>query len=181
MASGQGALRRPHTVDAVESSRCGWPHTGDRGLLLKLGGSLPLYSRSEGVVVGQLDPDRQVELDELLAALAATESLPLDDPVSMYLREVASLDPLPLGREGELLIAIRRGDESARHRLTEFNLWGVVRLARPFIGRGVSFLDLVQEGNLGLIRAVSEVPSEQQSFNQRRDAWVREAIERAFG
>ena len=180
MASGQGALRRPHTVDAVESSRCGWPHTGDRGLLLKLGGSLPLYSRSEGVVVGQLDPDRQVELDELLAALAATES-PLDDPVSMYLREVASLDLLPLGREGELLIAIRRGDESARHRLTEFNLWGVVRLARPFIGRGVSFLDLVQEGNLGLIRAVSEVPSEQQSFNQRRDAWVREAIERAFG
>ena len=130
--------------------------------------------------MGQLDPDRQVELDELLAALAATES-PLDDPVSMYLREVASLDLLPLGREGELLIAIRLGDESARHRLIEFNLWEVVRLARPFIGRGVSFLDLVQEGNLGLIRAVSEVPSEQQSFNQRRDAWVREAIERAFG
>ena len=91
MASGQGALRRPHAVDAVESSRCGWPHTADRGLLLKLGGSLPLYSQGEGVVVGQLDPDRQVELDELLAALAATES-PLDDPVSMYLREVASLD-----------------------------------------------------------------------------------------
>ena len=52
--------------------------------------------------MGQLDPDRQVELDELLAALAATESLPLDDAVSMYLREVASLDLLPLGREGEL-------------------------------------------------------------------------------
>ena len=130
--------------------------------------------------MGQLDPDRQVELDELLAALAATES-PLDDPVSMYLREVASLDLLPLGREGELLIAIRLGDESARHRLIEFNLWEVVRLARPFIGRGVSFLDLVQEGNLGLIRAVSEVPLEQESFNQRRDARVREAIERAFG
>src|SRR5437879_13154287 len=106
MASGQGALRRPHTVDAVESSRCGWPHTGDRGLLLKLGGSLPLYSRSEGVVVGQLDPDRQVELDELLAALAATES-PLDDPVSMYLCGVTLLGLFRVGRAGDLLLSIR--------------------------------------------------------------------------
>jgi len=131
--------------------------------------------------VGQLDPDRQVELDELLAALTTTESPPLDDPVRMYLREVASLEPLSLGGEDELLIAIRRGDESARQRLTESNLWEVVRLARPFIGRVVSFLDLVQEGNLGLIRAVSEVPFEQESFNERQDARVREAIERAFG
>jgi len=99
----------------------------------------------------------------------------------MYLREVASLEPLSLGGEDELLIAIRRGDESARQRLTESNLWEVVRLARPFIGRVVSFLDLVQEGNLGLIRAVSEVPFEQESFNERQDARVREAIERAFG
>ena len=94
--------------------------------------------------MGQLDPDRQVELDELLAALTTTESPPLDDPVRMYLREVASLEPLSLGGEDELLIAIRRGDESARQRLTEFNLWEVVRLARPFIGRVVSFLDLVR-------------------------------------
>src|SRR6266704_2529044 len=128
MGSGQGALRLPHAVDAVESSRCGWPRTADGG-----------------------SHDDRIP--------------PLDDPVRMYLREVASLEPLSLGGEDELLIAIRRGDESARQRLTESNLWEVVRLARPFIGRVVSFLDLVQEGNLGLIRAVSEVPFEQESFN----------------
>jgi len=94
--------------------------------------------------------------------------------------KIASLEPLSLGRERELLTAIQRGDETARHKLTEFSLWEVVRLARPFIGRGISFLDLVQEGNLGLIRAVSEVPLDQESFGERRDARVREAIERVF-
>ena len=139
-----------------------------------------LRCKSEGLVAGQLDPDRRAELDELLAALVAAESLPLDDPVRMYLRELASLEPLPLGRDRELLVAIQRGDETARHKLTEFSLWEVVRLARPFIGRGVSFLDLVQEGNLCLIRAVSEGPVDQESFGERRDARVREAIERVF-
>jgi hypothetical protein len=68
--------------------------------------------------VGRLDPDRQVELDELLTALAAAESLP-DDPVVMYLREIASVEALPHETETDLLAAIGRGDEAARYRLTE--------------------------------------------------------------
>jgi DNA-directed RNA polymerase sigma subunit (sigma70/sigma32) len=131
--------------------------------------------------VGQLDPDRQVEFDELLAALRAAEALSPGDPIVMYLREIASLEPLPLGREADLLAAIRRGDEAARNQLTELNLWEVVRIARQFIGGGVPFLDLVQEGNLGLIRAVAEIPLSPTSFGEQRDARVREAIERAFG
>jgi RNA polymerase primary sigma factor len=87
----------------------------------------------------------------------------------MYLREIASVEALPLYRE------------AARYRLTELNLWEVVRMARSFIGRGVPFLDLVQEGNLGLIQAVSEVPFGQGSFGERRDSRIREAIESAFG
>jgi RNA polymerase primary sigma factor len=130
--------------------------------------------------VGRVDPSRQVELDELLAALAAAESVSPDDPMVMYVREIASLEPLQLDREADLIAAIRRGDEASRHRLTELNLWGVVLMARPFIGRGVSFLDLVQEGNLGLMRAVSEVSSGQGSFPDLRDAQIREAIEDAF-
>jgi RNA polymerase primary sigma factor len=122
-----------------------------------------------------------VELDELLAAITAAESRPLDDAVRMYLREVASVETLPLDRELELLAAVRRGDKAARYELTEPHLWEVVRVARSFIGRGVPFLDLVQEGNLGLIRAVSEVPSGLEPFRELRDARVREAIERAFG
>jgi RNA polymerase primary sigma factor len=130
--------------------------------------------------VGRLDPDRQVELDDLLTALAAAESSP-DDPVVMYLREIASVEALQHETETDLLAAIGRGDEAARYRLTELNLWEVVRVAQQFIGRGVSFLDLVQEGNLGLIRAVSEVPLGQESFGEKRDTRIREAIERAFG
>jgi DNA-directed RNA polymerase sigma subunit (sigma70/sigma32) len=130
--------------------------------------------------MGRLDPNRQVELDELLTALQAAES-PLDTPVVMYLREVASVEALPGETEADLLAAIRHGDEAARYRLAELNLWEVARMAQEFIGRGVSFLDLVQEGNLGLMRAVSEVPLGQESFGEKRDARVREAIERAFG
>jgi RNA polymerase primary sigma factor len=121
-----------------------------------------------------------VELDDLLAALTATESPPLDDVVRMYLREVASVESLPIDTEREVLAAVRRGDDTARYELTEPNLWEVVRMARSFIGRGVPFLDLGQEGNLGLIRAVSEIPFGQGSFRELRDARVREAIERAF-
>lgn len=130
--------------------------------------------------MGELEPDRQVELDDLLAALTATESPPLDDVVRMYLREVASVESVPLDRELELLAAVRRGDEAARYELTELYLWEVVRVARSFIGRGVPFLDLLQEGNLGLIGAVSEIPFGQGSFRELSDARVREAIERAF-
>src|SRR2546422_3550000 len=127
------------------------------------------------------DQDRQVELDELLGVLEAAESLRPEDPVAMYIREIASLAPLPSDRELELVAAVRRGDNAAGYRLAELNLWEVVRTARQFIGRGMSFLDLVQEGNLGLIRAISQIPLAQGSFSELRDARVREAIERAFG
>ena len=72
------------------------------------------------------DPDRQVELVELLAALDVAESLSLDDPIAMDLREVASVEPLSLSVERELLAAVRRGDEAARLKLTELNLSEVV-------------------------------------------------------
>jgi DNA-directed RNA polymerase sigma subunit (sigma70/sigma32) len=130
--------------------------------------------------VRRLDPDRQAELDELLAALTAAETLAPDDPVVMYILEIAALESLPPDREADLLAAIRDGDEAARHRLTELNLWKVIGIARQFIGRAVPFLDLVQEGNLGLVRAVAEVPVVQGSFGDLRDARIREAIERAF-
>jgi RNA polymerase nonessential primary-like sigma factor len=132
------------------------------------------------VSVGRLDPDRQAEFDGLLAALTAAETTSPDDPVVMYFREVAALESLPVDGEADLLAGIRHGDEAARYRLTELNLWEVVRIARTFIGRGVPLLDLVREGNLGLMRAVAEGPAVQGSFGDLRDARIREAIERAF-
>ena len=124
--------------------------------------------------------DRQVELEELLGVLEAAGSMQPDDPVAMYLREIGSLAPLSPDLELELVAAVRSGDEAASYRLAELSLWEVVRMARQFTGRGVAFLDLVQEGNLGLIGAVSQIALDEGSFSELRDARVREAIERAF-
>jgi len=126
------------------------------------------------------EQDRQVELEELLGVLEAAGSMQPDDPVAMYLREIGSLAPLSPDLELELVAAVRSGDEAASYRLAELSLWEVVRMARQFTGRGVAFLDLVQEGNLGLIGAVSQIALEEGSFSELRDARVREAIERAF-
>ena len=116
----------------------------------------------------------------MLAAVAAAEPTSLENPVRMYLREIAAAEPVSPDSEDELLTAIRRGDETALHQLTEGNLWEVIRIARSYIGRGLPFLDLVQEGNLGLIRAVSDVRLRAASFGEQRDARLREAIERAL-
>jgi RNA polymerase primary sigma factor len=126
------------------------------------------------------EQDRQVELEELLRVLEAAGSMQPDDPVAMYLREIGSLAPLSPDLELELVAAVRSGDEAASYRLAELSLWEVVRMARQFTGRGVAFLDLVQEGNLGLIGAVSQIALDEGSFSELRDARVREAIERAF-
>jgi|SRR5438132_3851146 len=126
------------------------------------------------------EQDRQVELKELLGVLEAAGSMQPDDPVAMYLREIGSLAPLSPDLELELVAAVRSGDEAASYRLAELSLWEVVRMARQFTGRGVAFLDLVQEGNLGLIGAVSQIALDEGSFSELRDARVREAIERAF-
>ena len=126
------------------------------------------------------EQDRQVELEELLRVLEAAGSMHPDDPVAMYLREIGSLAPLSPDLELELVAAVRSGDEAASYRLAELSLWEVVRMARQFTGRGVAFLDLVREGNLGLIGAVFQIAFEEGSFSELRDARVREAIERAF-
>ena len=75
---------------------------------------------------------------------------------------------------------MRSGDEAASYRLAELSLWEVVRMARQFTGRGVAFLDLVQEGNLGLIGAVSQIAVEEGSFSELRDARGRRASARTM-
>jgi DNA-directed RNA polymerase sigma subunit (sigma70/sigma32) len=82
------------------------------------------------VSVRRLNPERQAEFDELLAAVTEAEASSPDDPVMMYIREIAALESVPLDTEADLLAAIRHGDEAARYRLTELNLWEVVRMAR---------------------------------------------------
>ena len=96
------------------------------------------------------DAEADVEID-----ITVPEGVALDDPVRMYLKEIGRVPLLTAEEEVELARRMEAGDEEARHRLEEANLRLVVSIAKRYVGRGMLFLDLIQEGNLGLLKAVS--------------------------
>ena len=109
------------------------------------------------------------------------EGISLDDPVRMYLKEIGRVPLLTPEEEVELAKRIERGDEEARRRLTEANLRLVVSIAKRYVGRGMLFLDLIQEGNLGLIKAVEKFDySKGFKFSTYATWWIRQAITRAI-
>ena len=109
------------------------------------------------------------------------EGISLDDPVRMYLKEIGRVPLLTPEEEVELAKRIERGDEEARRRLTEANLRLVVSIAKRYGGRGMLFLDLIQEGNLGLIKAVEKFDySKGFKFSTYATWWIRQAITRAI-
>ncbi|HEY2706175.1 MAG TPA: RNA polymerase sigma factor RpoD [Candidatus Dormibacteraeota bacterium] len=140
--------------------------------------------REMGIDVSDGDRDFESVDDADADAVEEAEafaSAALDDPVRMYLKEIGRVPLLRKEQEVEYATAIELGDEDARRRLTEANLRLVVSIAKKYMGRGMSFLDLIQEGNLGLIRAV-------QKFDHRRGFkfstyatwWIRQAVSRAL-
>ena len=98
----------------------------------------------------------EVTEDEMNEAIAV-DGLAIDDPVRMYLKEIGKVDLLTPEEEIDLAKRMLEGDESAKKRLAEANLRLVVSIAKRYVGRGMMFLDLIQEGNLGLIKAVETV------------------------
>ncbi len=112
---------------------------------------------------------------------ALTDGLAIDDPVRMYLKEIGNVDLLSSDEEIELAKRIMDGDESAKKRLSEANLRLVVSIAKRYVGRGMQFLDLIQEGNLGLIKAVEKFDySKGYKFSTYATWWIRQAITRAI-
>ncbi len=104
-----------------------------------------------------------------------------NDSIRMYLCEIGKVDLLTAKEEAELARAIARGDQSAKARLAEANLRLVVSIAKKYIGRGLSFLDLIQEGNIGLFRAVEKFdPNRGFKFSTYATWWIRQAITRAI-
>ena len=103
----------------------------------------------------------EVDLDNLDDD-TALENMSLDDPVKVYLREIGRVPLLTSKEEVELAVKITEGDEYAKKRLTEANLRLVVSIAKKYVGRGMYFLDLIQEGNVGLIKAVDKFDYESQ-------------------
>jgi RNA polymerase primary sigma factor len=137
--------------------------------------------REMGIVVSDGDKDFDAEEadDDVLAADA--DAVSLDDPVRMYLKEIGRVSLLKAEDEVYLAKLIEQGDEDAKHRLTEANLRLVVSIAKKYIGRGMSFLDLIQEGNMGLIRAVEKFDYHKgYKFSTYATWWIRQAITRAI-
>ena len=109
------------------------------------------------------------------------EGISVDDPVRMYLREIGKIPLLTFEEESELAQKILEGDEDAKQKLAESNLRLVVSIAKKYVGRGMLFLDLIQEGNMGLIKAVEKFDyTKGFKFSTYATWWIRQAITRAI-
>lgn len=111
----------------------------------------------------------------------SSEGIAIDDPVKIYLKEIGRVPLLTAEEEIELAIRMAQGDKYARKRLSEANLRLVVSIAKRYVGRGMQFLDLIQEGNLGLIKAVEKFDyTKGYKFSTYATWWIRQAITRSI-
>jgi len=125
--------------------------------------------------------NRQIDDIDLSVMDSSTDSISLDDPVKVYLKEIGRVPLLSSDEEVELAVLISDGNEFAKKRLTEANLRLVVSIAKRYVGRGMHFLDLIQEGNVGLIKAVEKFDhSKGFKFSTYATWWIRQAITRAI-
>ena len=144
------------------------------------------YDRFESEKI-ELVEDMEKELEEIeiskeeLEDLSVPEGISIDDHVKMYLKEIGKVDLLSAEEETELARRMSEGDEEAKKKLAEANLRLVVSIAKRYVGRGMLFLDLIQEGNLGLIRAVDKFDyTKGYKFSTYATWWIRQAITRAI-
>ena len=142
----------------------------------------------EGIAELDIEPNLEdisdIEKDILLDDVndfSFMDSISVDDPVRMFLKEIGKIDLLDAEMEANLADAMVNGDEEAKKKLIESNLRLVVSIAKRYIGRGMHFLDLIQEGNLGLIKAVEKFdPTKGYKFSTYATWWIRQAITRAI-
>ncbi len=131
------------------------------------------------------DMDKELEDIEVskeeLEDLSVPEGISIDDHVKMYLKEIGRVNLLSAEEEMDLAERMSKGDEEAKKKLAEANLRLVVSIAKRYVGRGMMFLDLIQEGNLGLIRAVDKFDyTKGYKFSTYATWWIRQAITRAI-
>ena len=133
-------------------------------------------------LVGDIDAEiSEIQVTESDLDLSVPEGISIDDPVRMYLKEIGKVPLLSADEEIDLARRIELGDNEAKRRLAEANLRLVVSIAKRYVGRGMLFLDLIQEGNLGLIKAVEKFDySKGYKFSTYATWWIRQAITRAI-
>ncbi|GLB46904.1 RNA polymerase sigma factor SigA [Philodulcilactobacillus myokoensis] len=124
---------------------------------------------------------RQVSKKELKNASSSPTGVKVNDPVRMYLKEIGRVSLLNADQEVQLALRIEKGDKEAKQELAEANLRLVVSIAKRYVGRGMSFLDLIQEGNMGLMKAVEKFDYRKGfKFSTYATWWIRQAITRAI-
>lgn len=145
------------------------------------------YLETKGIdVVGNIDneielPPVEEEIEEVDLDISVPEGISIDDPVRMYLKEIGKVPLLSSEEEIDLAKRIQKSDQEAKKKLTEANLRLVVSIAKRYVGRGMLFLDLIQEGNLGLIKAVEKFDyTKGYKFSTYATWWIRQAITRAI-
>lgn len=133
-------------------------------------------------IVGNMDEElEEIKAEEEEIDISVPEGISFDDPVRMYLKEIGKVPLLSADEEIELAQRMHDGDEAAKKRLAEANLRLVVSIAKRYVGRGMLFLDLIQEGNLGLIKAVEKFDYHKgYKFSTYATWWIRQAITRAI-
>ena len=149
-----------------------------------------LYDSLENLnieIIEDYNPDEDLDfvkddaLNLELESALASEGVNIDDPVKVYLKEIGRVPLLSAEEEIELATRMNQGDAAARKRLSEANLRLVVSIAKRYVGRGMQFLDLIQEGNLGLIKAVEKFDyTKGFKFSTYATWWIRQAITRAI-
>ena len=134
-------------------------------------------------VVEEVDVPEDIneEIAEIESTLGAVEGVNIDDPVRMYLKEIGKVPLLSANEEVDIARRMAEGDPEAKQQLAEANLRLVVSIAKRYVGRGMLFLDLIQEGNLGLIKAVEKFDYRKgYKFSTYATWWIRQAITRAI-
>ena len=139
-----------------------------------------VFNENNIVVVSE-DDSTEGDVKEILDDNILTKDLTINDPVRMYLKEIGQIKLLTMEEELELADRISEGDQEAKNILAEANLRLVVSIAKRYVGRGMLFLDLIQEGNIGLMKAVEKFDvSKGYKFSTYATWWIRQAITRAI-
>ena len=154
-----------------------------KGLELDADALDDLYNvfNENNIAVVSEDDTTEGDNKELLDDSTLTKDLTINDPVRMYLKEIGQIKLLTMEQELELADRITEGDQEAKNILAEANLRLVVSIAKRYVGRGMLFLDLIQEGNIGLMKAVEKFDvSKGYKFSTYATWWIRQAITRAI-
>ncbi len=177
-------------IDEVESDKDSEPDPSKKDLKnIEEGGDIPVLDATSDVAELDIEPnledideiEKDMILKENVENMDFVDSINVDDPVKMFLKEIGKIPLLTFEEENELAERMVNGDTEAKKKLIESNLRLVVSIAKKYIGRGMHFLDLIQEGNLGLIKAVDKFDQTKgYKFSTYATWWIRQAITRAI-